>query len=107
MKNLDTIIKLLDAGYNKADIEELLAEDPKNENQDIEASKNENQDTLAENQSIAGIDKLAEALDGLNAKIKDLDASIKKGNILNSQLNIPKEQSAEDILASILTPDKK
>ena len=54
-----------------------------------------------------GYDKLAEAIDGLNAKIKELDTSIKKGNILGNLINAPKEPTAEDVLASILTPEPK
>lgn len=108
MNNLDQIFRLIDAGYTKEEINELFnpvvdAEASKNENP--EEPKNENPDN-ASNPAL-DIEALSNAINGLNEKIKELDTSIKKGNILNSSLNLPKEQTAEDVLASILTPEPK
>ena len=102
MNNLDTIMKLIDAGYTKEDISSMI-----NPVEESPAEETPAEDTKEVNQVIPNFDKLSEALDGLNKKISELDKSIQKGNILNSQLNLPKEQTAEDILASILTPEPK
>lgn len=112
MNNLDNIFKLLDAGYTKEEINQLL--NPANED-DANAGKHVDNkpvddkasDDVAVNNQVVGYDKLAEAIDGLNAKIKELDTSIKKGNILGNLINVPKEPTAEDVLASILTPEPK
>ena len=112
MNNLDNLFKLLDAGYTKEEINQLL--NPVNEDEDEKSSEPQpevTKDTSKNEQPVAlkpiEFEKLTEALEGLNAKIKELDTSIKKGNILGSSLNLPKEQTAEDVLASIITPDNK
>ena len=108
MNNLDNIFKLLDAGYTKEEINQLL--NPANEDDaptDNKAVDDKASDDVAVNNQVVGYDKLAEAIDGLNAKIKELDTSIKKGNILGNLINAPKEPTAEDVLASILTPEPK
>ena len=108
MNNLDNIFKLLDAGYTKEEINQLL--NPANEDDaptDNKAVDDKASDDVAVNNQVVGYDKLAEAIDGLNAKIKELDTSIKKGNILGNLINVPKEPTAEDVLASILTPEPK
>lgn len=108
MNNLDNIFKLIDAGYTKEEINQLL--NPANEDDnasDDKASDDKASDDVAVNNQVVGYDKLAEAIDGLNAKIKELDTSIKKGNILGNLINAPKEPTAEDVLASILTPEPK
>ena len=112
MNNLDNLFKLLDAGYTKEEINQLL--NPVNEDEDENSSEPQpevNKDTSKNEHPVAlkpiEFEKLTEALEGLNAKIKELDTSIKKGNILGSSLNLPKEQTAEDVLASIITPDNK
>ena len=107
MNNLDNIFKLLDAGYTKEEINQLL--NPANED-DANAGKpvdDKASDDVAVNNQVVGYDKLAEAIDGLNAKINELDTSIKKGNISGNLINAPKEPTAEDVLASILTPEPK
>lgn len=108
MNNLDNIFKLLDAGYTKEEINQLL--NPANEDDDPTDNKAVDEkasDDVAVNNQVVGYDKLAEAIDGLNAKIKELDTSIKKGNILGNLINASKEPTAEDVLASILTPEPK
>lgn len=102
MNNLDNIFKLIDAGYSKEEINELL-------NPEVEAEASE--EAPAEDDKpqvdLSIFKSLSEELVNLKNNIKELDTSIKKGNILNSSLNLPKEQTAEDILASILTPEPK
>lgn len=110
MNNLDNIFKLLDAGYTKEEINQLLNpanEDDAGNSVDNKSTDDKASDDVAVNNQVVGYDKLAEAIDGLNAKIKELDTSIKKGNILGNLINAPKEPTAEDVLASILTPEPK
>lgn len=108
MNNLDNIFKLLDAGYTKEEINQLLNPANEDDNASDDNSSDDNaSDDVAVKKQVAGYNKLAEAIDGLNAKINELDTSIKKGNILGNLINAPKEPTAEDVLASILTPEPK
>lgn len=102
MNNLDNIFKLIDAGYSKEEINELL-------NPDVEVEAFE-EAPIEENKhevDLSIFKSLSEELVNLKNNIKELDTSIKKGNILSNTLNLPKEQTAEDVLASILTPQPK
>ena len=107
--NLDTIIKLLDAGYTKEDIQSM--QEPEQEQVSEQEPEQEPESTSAHESkndlNVEVFNKLNKELENLNSKIKELDTSIKKGNILGSQLNLPKEQTAEDVLASIITPKIK
>lgn len=117
MNNLDKIFKLIDAGYTKEEINELLQpkeelnkiypEEPKEPEEPEEAPEEEptfiSKPTL--NPDI--ISKLGDAIKGLDDKINKLDKSIKAGNILNSSMDVKPTETAEDILASLITPKLK
>ena len=102
MNNLDNIIKLIEAGYTKEEINALMvpsAEDPKPEDSKEDTSTEEHEDEPTND----GL--LADVLKDLNKRLNDLDNSIKKANLSNSSFNMSEPESAEQILAKILVPD--
>lgn len=109
MNNLEQIFKLIDAGYTKEEINELLQ--PKEElnkiypeepvEVQVEAPEEEPKEPTL---SADIISKLGDAIKGLDDKINKLDKSIKAGNILNSSMDVKPTETAEDILASLITP---
>ena len=112
MNNLEQIFKLIDAGYTKEEINELLQ--PKEElnklypEEPVEAPVEAPEEEPKEPTLSADIiSKLGDAIKGLDDKINKLDKSIKAGNILNSSMDVKPTETAEDILASLITPKLK
>lgn len=117
MNNLEQILKLIDAGYTKEEINELLQpkeelnkiypEEP--EEAPVEAPQKEPKEHAIYNKPLGAdiISKLGDAIKGLDDKINKLDKSIKAGNILNSSMEVKPTETAEDILASLITPKLK
>lgn len=115
MNNLEQIFKLIDAGYTKEEINELLQpkeelnkiypEEPKEPEEPVEEAK---EIPHTQNQPIAFttdiMKQLGDAIKGLDDRINKLDKSIKAGNILNSSMEVKPTETAEDILASLITP---
>ena len=107
---LDQLEKFIDAGYTKEEILALEkpAEEPKEDSAEEKAKADENAPKHAKaNVDLDVFNNLTDIIDNLSKKVNELDASIKKGNILNSNLDLPKEQKAEDVLASILQFNKR
>ena len=106
MNNLEQIFKLIDAGYSKEEINELLqpTEPVEPEEAPVEAPEEEPKEPTL---SADIISKLGDAIKGLDDKINKLDKSIKAGNILNSSMEVKPTETAEDILASLITPKLK
>lgn len=100
--NIDSILKLVEAGFSKEEItamtqtaqaqEEPAQEEPKTEPVKEEPVKEEP----------AQDKRYEELLSAMNR----LTGAIQAGNILNSNNKEVKEPSAEDILAEVLSPSK-
>lgn len=110
MNNLENIFKLINAGYSKEEINELL--NPAQEEAPVTNEAPVAEETPAQEKAPVSItsdmlDRLGDALNGLNERINKLDKSIKAGNIINDSMGAPKKESAEDILASLITPKLK
>lgn len=100
--NIDSILKLVEAGFSKEEItamtqtaqaqEEPTQEEPKTEPVREEPVKEEP----------AQDKRYEELLSAMNR----LTGAIQAGNILNSNNKEVKEPSAEDILAEVLSPSK-
>lgn len=100
--NIDSILKLVEAGFSKEEItamtqtaqaqEEPAQEEPKTEPVREEPVKEE-----------PAQDK---RYDELLSAMNRLTGAIQAGNILNSNNKEVKEPSAEDILAEVLSPSK-
>ena len=101
---LNTILKLLDAGYTKADIEAMTApaaevtpapvEDP------VKPAEVPAEEPVPEMTS-------ADILNNLLAEVKGLKAQIQANNIRSDSMGSKPEVSAESILASLINPNKK
>lgn len=98
MSKLEQITKLIDAGYNKAEIAELLfeaqPEEPTTDKQP-EQTESKSEPTPVQDESINKID---EAI----ARIDKLAESMAKMAILNSQQ--PARETTDDFLAKIINP---
>ena len=100
--NIDSILKLVEAGFSKEEItamtqtaqaqEEPAQEEPKTDLVKEEPVKEES----------AQDKRYEELLSAMNR----LTGAIQAGNILNSNNKEVKEPSAEDILAEVLSPSK-
>lgn len=106
---LEQLEKFIDAGYTKDEI--LALETPAEEDkapavEEAKAEENAPKHAKAD-VNLDVFNNLTEIIKSLSKKVNELDASIKKGNILNSNLDLPIEQKAEDVLASILQFNKR
>ena len=95
--NIDSILKLVEAGFSKEEITAMTQtaqaqEEPKTEPVKEEPVKEEP----------AQDKRYEELLSAMNR----LTGAIQAGNILNSNNKEVKEPSAEDILAEVLSPSK-
>lgn len=105
--NIDSILKLVEAGFSKEEItamtqtaqaqEEPAQEEPKTEPVREEPVKEE-----PVKEEPAQDKRYEELLSAMNR----LTGAIQAGNILNSNNKEVKEPSAEDILAEVLSPSK-
>lgn len=103
---ISEVISLLKAGYSKKEIEELRASENVNTPAIEDVSKPEEAA-----QTSADKDDAAQAPAGQDnsevlAAIKDLTRTIQTMNIRNDTLKIPEQESAVDILGSIINPKK-
>lgn len=100
--NIETILKLVDAGFSKEEITAMTQpaqaqEEPKQDEPKAEPAKEEPiQEEPAQDR------RYEELLSAMNR----LTGAIQAGNILNSNNKEVKEPSAEDILAEVLSPSK-
>lgn len=95
MSDLDQIIKLIDAGYTKEEISQLLAAAPAEEPaEEVKAQP----EAPAPEEDPQAVSKIDEAI----AKLETLAGHIAKVNLLQTQQ--PERQSTEDFLASIINP---
>lgn len=104
MNNLDNILKLVEAGYTKEEISSLLeipAEENKEEVAEAPEVKEPETKSMLETEAFK---ELSGVINSLNDKISKLDKSIKSGNILTDSMHAGKTETAEDVLASLITP---
>lgn len=99
--NIETILKLVDAGFSK-DVITALAQPAKEEPAKEEPAKEEPAKEEPVKEEPAQDRRYEELLSAMNR----LTGAIQAGNILNSNNKEVKEPSAEDILAEVLSPSK-
>lgn len=106
--NIESIIKLLDAGYTKDEIQQLT------QITGAEVSPPDTADTHSPDvpeepepavPSITPAPDVSGTNDQLLKAINDLTKTIQSGAILNSVFNSENERTSDAILASILRPD--
>lgn len=100
--NIESILKLVEAGFSKDEIIALTQpaqaqEEPKQDEPKAEPAKEE-----PVKEEPAQDRRYEELLSAMNR----LTGAIQAGNILNSNNKEVKEPSAEDILAEVLSPSK-
>jgi hypothetical protein len=105
--DVNTILKLIDAGYTKADIEAMNAPASTEASAPVEAPAEEKpaEEKPAEAPAMTGDD----ILQNLLAEVKGLKAQIQSNNIKNDSMNMnhAPDLTAEQILASIINPKKE
>lgn len=101
---LNTILKLLDAGYTKADIEAMTA--PAAEVTPEPAEEPVKPAEPAEEPKAMTSDDI---LNNLLAEVKGLKAQIQANNIKNDSMKGPSQpaETAESILASLINPKER
>ena len=102
--DLNTILKLLDAGYTKADIDAMTAS-PVSEPAAVPEPEpvKPAEETAAEPDQITS----ADVLNNLLAEVKGLKAQIQANNIKNDSMGSKPEVTAESILASLINSQKE
>ena len=103
--DLNTIIKLLDAGYTKADIDAMTAPATASEvipEPDPEPVKPAEPAAVVESDITSN-----DILNNLLAEVKGLKAQIQANNIRSDSMGSKPEVTAESILASLINPNKK
>lgn len=114
--NLQEILELGKLGYTKEEIEalrqETTQEEPTHETSPVDDAQDV-RDVNVEKQNVEKQDALDQnifndftaTVDSINNKLKELEKAIQQNNILNSSLQMPKTETAEEILAKIITPN--
>lgn len=102
---IEEILKLGEMGYTKEDIEAMNTgskQDPEPEKaQEPEQAKSEPE------QEPQKADPTKDLLQFMAGEFEKLNRSIQSVNILGSNINQPKEKTAEDVLAELIAPPKK
>ena len=105
--DVNTILKLIDAGYTKADIEAMNSPAKAEVSAPVEAPAEEKpaEEKPAEAPAMTGDD----ILQNLLAEVKGLKAQIQSNNIKTDSMNVnhTPDLTAEQILASIINPKKE
>lgn len=103
--DINTIIKLLDAGYTKADIDAMTAPAPTSEvTPEADPEPVKPAEPAADPAPAMTSDDI---LNNLLAEVKGLKAQIQANNIRSDSMGSKPEVTAESILASLINPQKK
>lgn len=102
---VEEILKLGAMGYTKEDIEAMSA-DPEAA-KDTEPAKDPEPTKDPEPAKEPAEDPTKDLLKFMAGEFEKLNKSIQDANILGSNINIPKEKTAEDVLAELIAPPKK
>lgn len=100
--NIDSILKLVEAGFSKEEITAMTQPAPAQEEPKPEPTKEEPAKEEPVKEEPAQDKRYEELLSAMNR----LTGAIQAGNILNSNNKEVKEPSAEEILAEVLSPSK-
>lgn len=104
--NADQILKLIDAGYTKSEINDLIhggeAEQPEKTEEAQEPEKNESAPEKTEPEKAEASPDILKFIADEFAK---MTKSIQDSNILNSNMKMKEEMSVEQMLADLVNPD--
>ena len=105
--NIETIIKLLDAGYTKDEIMKMNSDSQDPEPEKKEPEKKEPEKKEPEKQEPEKTEKNDDMLKLLVSKFEELTSAIQDSNIKSSNNKTPEQTAPEELLANIVKPTKK
>lgn len=103
--NIKDIISLLDAGYSREEIAEMLNNPAPAEPEDTPADEPENAPEPAGEPKDEKLGEYAEEIKRLTEEVKTLKAQMQKRNIQQTEITPPKQETAADILAQVINPN--
>ena len=102
---IDEILKLGAMGYTKEDIEAMNAGSAEPEPEKAPEPEQTKQEPTQEPEQKT--DPTKDLLQFMAGEFEKLNRSIQSANILGSNINQPKEKTAEDVLAELIAPPQK
>ena len=104
--NADQILKLIDAGYTKSEINDLIqGGEAKEPEETKEAQEPEKNDSAQEKTEPEKAETSPDILKIIADEFAKMTKSIQDSNILNSNMKMKEELSAEQMLADLVNPD--
>ena len=103
---LEEILKLGAMGYTKEDIE-AMSSDNKGEPEKKEPEPEKKEPEPEKKEQEPAPDPTKDLLQFMAGEFEKLNRSIQSVNILGSNINQPKEKTAEDVLAELIAPPQK
>ena len=109
MPKVEDILKLVDAGFNKEEINKLLGESLAAETVVTPAEETPAPEQPAENVQTAPSEENSEVMNRLALEVAELRKQIQKKNLSETFTETPKQDRSQQILASLINPkeDKK
>ena len=103
---IEEILKLGAMGYTKEDIE-AMSSDNKGEPEKKEPEPEKKEPEPEKKEQEPAPDPTKDLLQFMAGEFEKLNRSIQSVNILGSNINQPKEKTAEDVLAELIAPPQK
>jgi len=104
--NIKDIISLLDAGYSREEIAEMLNNPaPAEQPEETPAEEAQEPTEPAGEPKDEKLDEYAEEIKRLTEEVKTLKAQMQKKNIQQTEITPPKQETASDILARVINPN--
>lgn len=103
---VDQIIKLHEAGFDNDFIESLMEKGTASESLP-EMTEQPEPEKAPEPEQDPAAEPSKDMLKFIAGEFEKLNRNIQNANIINSNINQPKEKTAEDILAEIVAPPRK
>lgn len=106
--NKDEILKLVNAGYTRKEIDEMMKETPSDDSKQNEATQPEVENEAHEstNQNDAFQKSIQMMIDEFKNGMAEMKKEIQSSNLKGATIDI-NEEKPEDILASIINPSYK
>lgn len=104
--NADQILKLIDAGYTKSEINDLIhGGEAKEPEETKEAEEPEKNDSAPEKSEPEKPEQTPDILKFIADEFAKMTKSIQDSNILNSNMKMKEDVSVEQMLADLVNPD--
>lgn len=104
--NADQILKLIDAGYTKSEINDLIqGGEAKKPEETKEAQEPEKNESAPEKTEPEKTEQTPDILKFIADEFAKMTKSIQDSNILNSNMNTKEDVSVEQMLADLVNPD--